>query len=106
MYVVGSKVKQGRLANELLNVICNVFLVGFLTFYKVICTKRISIKRISIVPKECFFAEILHLASICRSLFEHLSWWNMKHNYMIENKKSYYNIHITVLLKICDIEKS
>ena len=62
MYVIRSIVKQGRLANEVLNIIGNVVLVGYLTFYKLINTKHISI-----VLKECFFADILHVASICCS---------------------------------------
>ena len=60
MYVIRSIVKQGRLANELSNVIGNVVLVSYLTFYKLVNTKRICI-----VPKEHLFAKILHFASIC-----------------------------------------
>ena len=49
MYVIRPIVKQGRLANELSNIIGNVVLVHYLTFYKLVNTKHISI-----VLKECF----------------------------------------------------
>jgi hypothetical protein len=75
MYIVRSKVKQRGLANELSNIIRNVVLVSYLTFCELI-----NAKLICIVPQEGFFTEILHLASIRCSFFEHLLW-NIKDNY-------------------------
>lgn len=68
MYISESVVKERRLSDELSDIVGNVVLVCDLTFNILVDSKRIGI-----VTKECFFAEILHPASVCCSLFENLS---------------------------------
>ena len=67
MYISGSIVKERRLSDELSDMVGNVVLVCDLTFNILIDSKHVSIVR-----KEYFFTEILHPASVCRSLFENL----------------------------------
>ena len=67
MYISGSVVKERRLSNELSDIVGNVVLECNLTFNILVDSKHIGI-----VTKESFFTEILHPASVCRSLFENL----------------------------------
>ena len=98
MYVIGSIVKQRMLANELLNVMGNVVLVGYLTFYKLVNTKHIPI-----VPyyRRNIFSQTSFILPLYVEDSLNTCWQNIKHERVIDNYEPYNNIHITVLLKIC-----